>query len=83
MPADGLAAKTDFWGSVLTGAVNLVAAVALAVAAPFLALGVFEKIAGNLDAQVEMKKGNLAVAALFAAVMFGITLVLQAGAPKF
>ncbi len=82
-PDDGLVAKTDFWGSVLSGAINLVAAVVLAVAAPFLALGVFEKIAGSLDVQAEMKKGNLAVAALFAAVVFGIALVIQAGAPRF
>ncbi len=83
VPSDPNLLKTDFWGGLFSGALNIAAAIILAVAAQFLALSVFDKMTKTIDVQEELKKRNLGVALLLAAIIFGVAAVIQAGAPRF
>ncbi|MFH1199774.1 MAG: DUF350 domain-containing protein [Candidatus Micrarchaeota archaeon] len=75
--------KADFWGSMLTGIISLAVSVVLAIAAQFLAIGVFEKMAGDIDVQTELKKRNMGIAVLLSAIIIGMAAIVSAGIPKF
>ncbi|MFH1107093.1 MAG: DUF350 domain-containing protein [Candidatus Micrarchaeota archaeon] len=83
VPGDMELVRYDFWGRVASGALNLTVSLVLAVGAQFLALSVFDKVAAGLDVQAELKKKNMGVAVLLAAVIIGIGLIVQAGIPRF
>ncbi len=62
---------------------TLVLAVILAIGGLFLAFAVFDKMTKGINEEMEIKKGNVAVAILMASVMLGIFFVIASGLPKF
>lgn len=65
--------------ALLGGIVNLLIGIALASVAITLALKIFSRIAKDLDEQAELKRGNLAVAFLLAAILFATATVIASG----
>lgn len=61
------------------GLVNLLIGLALASVAITLALRVFGKITKGMDEEAELKKGNVAVAFLLAAVLFATATIISEG----
>ena len=73
----------DAWIKLISSFGVLVFAIVLAVIAQFLALNIFDKLTKGIDEQLELKKGNVAVAIVLGAIMFSIAQVIQSGLPKF
>jgi uncharacterized membrane protein YjfL (UPF0719 family) len=73
----------DAWIKLISSFGVLVVAIVLAVIAQFLALNIFDKLTKGIDEQLELKKGNVAVAIVLGAIMFSIAQVIQSGLPKF
>ncbi|MFH0971344.1 MAG: DUF350 domain-containing protein [Candidatus Micrarchaeota archaeon] len=75
--------NVNFFSHLGAGALNLVIAIVFAVVAQFVALKVFDSMTEGIDEQKELKKGNLAIAILLAAVIYATAIVVQAGLPSF
>jgi uncharacterized membrane protein YjfL (UPF0719 family) len=58
---------------------NLVVAIVLAVAAQFIAIWAFNKMTKDVDEMVELKKGNVAVGIVVAAVVLAVSAVIASG----
>jgi uncharacterized membrane protein YjfL (UPF0719 family) len=81
VPADMNISSGAFWNALLNGTIGLFVAIIFAVVAQFVALGVFDSMTEGIDEQKELKKGNMAIAILLAAVIFATAIVVQAGLP--
>jgi len=70
-------------GSTLVGLVggilNLLIALGLASAAIFIALNIFGRLTKDMDEEAELKRGNVAVAFLLAAILFSVATVIASG----
>lgn len=75
--------SVDFWSALGYGVLSLAIAIVFAVISQFIALKVFDSMTEGIDEQKELKKGNLAIGALLAAVIFATAIVVQAGLPHF
>ncbi|MFH1750152.1 MAG: DUF350 domain-containing protein [Candidatus Micrarchaeota archaeon] len=75
--------SVDFWGTLAAGTLSLMVAIVFAVVAQFVALKIFDSMTQGIDEQKELKKGNLAIGVLLAAVIFATALVVVAGLPQF
>ena len=65
--------------ALLGGIINLLIGLGLASFAITMALRIFGKITKDMDEQAELKRGNLAVAFLLAAILFAVATVISAG----
>lgn len=61
------------------GIVNLLIALGLASAAIYLALNIFGKITKGIDEEAELRRGNLAMAFLLAAILLAVSTVIASG----
>lgn len=64
--------------ALVIGIVNLVVGIILAVFTIYIAVNVLDKITVGLDEFKELKKGNVAVAIMMAAVLFAVSFVIRA-----
>ncbi|MFH1442429.1 MAG: DUF350 domain-containing protein [Candidatus Micrarchaeota archaeon] len=83
VPVEFTMLLVDFWSKLLWGVLSLMVAVAFAVVSQFIALRVFDSMTEGIDEQKELKRGNMAIAILLAAVIFATALIIRAGLPKF
>lgn len=72
----------DFTGvqiaaALVIGVVNLVVGIILAIFAIYIAINVLDKITVGIDEFKELKKGNVAVAIMMAAVLFAVSFVIK------
>lgn len=74
----GLFVTLDIIG-IVVGFIQLVLALALAVAAQYIALSVLGKMTKGLDEWEQLKKGNVAVGLIMAAVVIAIAAVVSQG----
>jgi uncharacterized membrane protein YjfL (UPF0719 family) len=74
----GLFVKLDLL-AIIWGFVQLIIALALAVAAQYVGLSVLNKLTKDIDEWAELKKGNVAVALIMAAVVIAIAAVVSQG----
>ena len=65
--------------ALLGGIINLLIGLGLASFAITMALRIFGKITKDMDEQAELKRGNLAVAFLLAAILFAVATVISSG----
>ena len=65
------------WRALLIEAVQIVVGLALAIIALLVALALFAALTRGFDEVAELKKGNLAIAALLAGVSLGVALMLS------
>lgn len=70
---------TDYIVNVVVGVLQLVIAIAFAVAALYIAFWVLGKITKGIDEEKELAKGNAAVGILVASVFIAIAVVVQSG----
>lgn len=63
----------------LVGFVQLLIGLALAVFAIYLGINLLDKLTVGIEEMDELKKGNVAVGILFAAVVISIAIVIQSG----
>ncbi len=75
--------RYDFWSVLGGGILSLGVAVIVAVVALFIALKVFDSMTGRMDVEKELRKGNMSIAVLLAAVLYATAIVIQAGLPSF
>lgn len=75
--------QIDFWAHLGSGVLNLVLSLVLSVGAIFVGMSVFDHMVTEIDVQAELKKRNLGVAVLLAAVIYASAIVVQAGLPRF
>jgi uncharacterized membrane protein YjfL (UPF0719 family) len=61
------------------GLIQLIIAILLAVVALYIGYSVFSKITKGIDEEQELKKGNVAVGIIIAAIFFAIAIVIQSG----
>ena len=61
------------------GVINLLIGLALASFAITMAMRIFGKITKDMDEQAELKRGNVAVAFLLAAILFAVATVISSG----
>jgi uncharacterized membrane protein YjfL (UPF0719 family) len=61
------------------GLIQLVIAIILAVVALYIGYSTFSKITKGMDESQEIKKGNVAVGVVIAAIFFAIAIVVQSG----
>jgi uncharacterized membrane protein YjfL (UPF0719 family) len=61
------------------GLIQLIIAILLAVVALYIGYSVFSKITKGIDEIQELKKGNVAVGIIIAAIFFAIAIVIQSG----
>jgi uncharacterized membrane protein YjfL (UPF0719 family) len=61
------------------GLINLLIGLGLASAAIYMALNIFGKITKGMDEEAEIRKGNLAVAFLLAAILLAVSTVIASG----
>ena len=61
------------------GLIQLLIAILLAVVALYIGYSVFSKITKGIDEIQELKKGNVAVGIIIAAIFFAIAIVIQSG----
>jgi uncharacterized membrane protein YjfL (UPF0719 family) len=61
------------------GLIQLIIAILLAVVALYIGYSVFSKITKGIDEAQELKKGNVAVGIIIAAIFFAIAIVIQSG----
>ncbi|MEK6842994.1 MAG: DUF350 domain-containing protein [Candidatus Micrarchaeota archaeon] len=83
VPSEFNLGSGDFWSGLGFGLLSLVIALIFAVVAQFVALRVFDSMTEGIDEQKELKRGNLAIAILLAAVIYGTAIVVVAGLPTF
>jgi uncharacterized membrane protein YjfL (UPF0719 family) len=74
----GLFVRLDLL-AIVWGFVQLVIALALAVAAQYVGLSVLGKLTKDIDEWNELKKGNVAVALIMAAIVIAIAAVVSQG----
>ena len=74
----GLFVRLDIL-AIIWGFVQLIIALALAVAAQYAGLSVLNKLTKDIDEWNELKKGNVAVAVIMAAVVIAIAAVVSQG----
>jgi uncharacterized membrane protein YjfL (UPF0719 family) len=65
--------------ALLGGLVNLLIGLGLASVAITMAMRIFGKITKEMDEQAELKRGNVAVAFLLAAILFAVATVISSG----
>lgn len=65
--------------SLAGGIINLLIGLGLASFAITMAMRIFGKITKDIDEQAELKRGNLAIAFLLAAILFAVATVISAG----
>lgn len=75
----GDAPLTSVLMGLLGGVVNLLIALGLASAAIYMALNIFGKITKGIDEEAELKRGNLALAFLLAAILLAVSTVIASG----
>ncbi len=63
----------------LVGLIQLIIAIILAVVALYIGYATFSKITKGIDEIQELKKGNVAVGIIIAAIFFAIAIVIQSG----
>jgi len=63
--------------SLLIGAVNLIIGVILAILSIYLAISMLDKITVGIDEFKELKRGNVAIAIIMAAVLFAVSFVIR------
>jgi len=63
--------------ALLIGAVNLVVGVILAILSIYVAISMLDKITIGIDEFKELKRGNVAVAIMMAAVLFAVSFVIR------
>ena len=61
------------------GLIQLIIAILLAVVALYIGYSTFSKITKGIDEIQELKKGNVAVGIIIAAIFFAIAIVIQSG----
>lgn len=61
------------------GILNLLIALGLASAAIYIALNIFGRLTKNMDEEAELRRGNVAVAFLLAAILFSVATVIGSG----
>ena len=61
------------------GILNLLISLGLASAAIYLALNIFGRLTKDMDEEAELRRGNLAVAFLLAAILFSVATVIASG----
>jgi len=61
------------------GVIQLIIAILLAVVALYIGYSTFSKITKGIDEIQELKKGNVAVGIIIAAIFFAIAIVIQSG----
>jgi uncharacterized membrane protein YjfL (UPF0719 family) len=61
------------------GLIQLIIAILLAVVALYIGYSTFSKITKGIDEEQELKKGNVAVGIIIAAILFAIAIVIQSG----
>jgi uncharacterized membrane protein YjfL (UPF0719 family) len=74
----GLFVRLDLL-AIIWGFVQLIIALALAVAAQYVGLSVLDKLTKGIDEWAELKKGNVAVGLVMAAVVIAIAAVVSQG----
>jgi uncharacterized membrane protein YjfL (UPF0719 family) len=74
----GLFVRLDLL-AIVWGFVQLIIALALAVAAQYAGLSVLDKLTKDIDEWMELKKGNVAVGLIMAAVVIAIAAVVSQG----
>ena len=77
----GIAGKTIIQTiiALVGGLINLLIGLGLASVAITMALRIFGKITKEMDEQAELKRGNVAVAFLLAAILFAVATVIASG----
>jgi uncharacterized membrane protein YjfL (UPF0719 family) len=75
----GNASLTKTIAGLVGGIINLLIALGLASAAIYLALNIFGKITKGIDEEAELKRGNLAMAFLLAAILLAVSTVIASG----
>jgi uncharacterized membrane protein YjfL (UPF0719 family) len=63
--------------ALLIGVVNLVVGVVLAILSIYVAISILDKITVGIDEFKELRRGNVAVAILMAAVVFAVSFVIR------
>lgn len=63
--------------ALVIGVVNLIVGLILAIFAIYIAINVLDKITVGIDEFKELKKGNVAVAIIMAAVLFAVSFVIK------
>lgn len=61
------------------GLIQLIIAIILAVVALYIGYATFSKITKGMDETEELRKGNVAVGIIIAAILFAIAIVVQSG----
>jgi uncharacterized membrane protein YjfL (UPF0719 family) len=61
------------------GILNLLISLGLASAAIYIALNIFGRLTKDMDEEAELKRGNVAVAFLLAAILFSVATVISSG----
>jgi len=74
----GLFVRLDLL-AIVWGFVQLIIALALAVTAQFVGLSILNRLTKDVDEWMELKKGNVAVALVMAAVVIAIAAVVSQG----
>jgi uncharacterized membrane protein YjfL (UPF0719 family) len=63
----------------VVGIIQLIIALALAIAAIYMGINLLDKLTKGIEEVEELKKGNVAVGIIIAAVVLSIAIVIQAG----
>ena len=63
--------------ALIIGVVNLVIGVILAIFSIYIAINVLDRITVGIDEFKELKKGNVAIAIIMAAVLFAVSFVIK------
>ena len=63
--------------ALLIGVVNLIVGVILAILSIYVAISMLDKITASIDEFKELKRGNVAVAIMMAAVIFAVSIVIR------
>ncbi|MGC8850321.1 MAG: DUF350 domain-containing protein [Candidatus Bathyarchaeia archaeon] len=79
--APGISGLFAKWGllAIVMGFIQLIIALALAMAMQYVALSTFGKLAKELDEWDELKKGNIAVGVTMAAIVIAVATVVVKG----
>jgi uncharacterized membrane protein YjfL (UPF0719 family) len=70
--------QTQMMVAFVIGIANLLVSLILAVLAIYLSVNILDKITVGIDEFKELKKGNVAVAIIMAAVLFAVSFVIRA-----
>jgi len=63
--------------ALLIGVVNLIVGIVLAILSIYVAIAVLDKITVDIDEFKELKRGNVAVAIIMAAVLFAVSFIIR------